>query len=54
MEQQPAQIEVHRLPVHDEVQTHSFGYSERRVYLAGEIIQPLNAPLPVLVNALLP
>jgi len=54
IDQEPAQIEVHRQPVPDETQPHSFGYRDRTIHQAGEIIQPLAAPGPVAVSALLP
>lgn len=54
IDQQPAQIEVHRQPQPDETQPHGFGYREKTIHWAGEILQPLNAPKPVAVAALLP
>lgn len=49
-----AQIEVHRLPIPDEAQPFGFGYAEKTTHWSGEIIQPLAAPHPVAVAALLP
>ena len=49
-----AQVEIHRQPVPDEAQPFGFGYAEKAVHRAGEIIQPLAAPHPVAVAALLP
>jgi Uma2 family endonuclease len=54
IDQEPGQIEVHRQPVPDEAQPFSFGYREKTVHRAGEIIQPLASPKPVAVSALLP
>ena len=54
IDQEPAQIEVHRQPAPDEAQPFGFGYRERTVHQAGEIVQPLAAPKPVAVAALLP
>ncbi len=54
LDTQPPQVEVHRQPVPDEAQPHGFGYSVRTVHLSGEIIQPLTAPNPVAISALLP
>lgn len=52
--QEPAQIEVHRQPIPDEAQPYGFGYGEKTIHRGGEIIQPLAAPNPVAVSALLP
>jgi len=54
LDSDPPQVEVHRQPMPDEAQPHGFGYSIRTVHLSGEIIQPLSAPHPVAVSALLP
>jgi len=54
LDSQPPQVEVHRQPMPDEAQPHGFGYSVKTVHLSGEIIQPLAAPHPVAVSALLP
>jgi len=52
--QEPPQVEVHRQPAPDAAQPHGFGYGDVRAYVAGEIVQPLAAPGPVAVSALLP
>ena len=54
VDQEPAQIEVHRLPVPDETQPHGFGYREKTIHQGGEILHPLAAPGPVAASALLP
>ena len=54
VDQEPAQIEVYRQPVPDETQPHGFGYREKTIHQGGEILQPLAAPGPVAVSALLP
>jgi len=54
IEQEPAQIEVHRNPAPDETQPFGFGYRERTIHGSGEIILPLASPKPVAVSALLP
>jgi len=54
VDQEPAQIEVYRQPVPDETQPHGFGYREKTIHQGGEILQPLAAPGPVTVSALLP
>lgn len=54
IDQEPAQIEVHRQPAPDEAQPFGFGYREKTVHRSGEILQPLAAPQPVAVAALLP
>ena len=54
VDQEPAQIEVHRQPASDEAQPHGFGYREKTIHRSGEIIQPLAAPQPVAVSSLLP
>ncbi len=54
IDQKPGQIEVRRQPARDEAQPYGFGYQEKKTYQSGEIIQPLNAPRPVAVSALLP
>ena len=54
VDQEPAQIEVHRQPGPDEAQPHGFGYAERTIHRSGDIIQPLAAPNPVAVSMLLP
>ena len=54
VDQEPAQIEIHRQPVPDEAQPHGFGYRDRTIHRAGEIIQPLAALGPVAVSSLLP
>ena len=48
------QVEVHRQPVEDTAQPYGFGYAEVTVYGAEAVIQPLAAPRPVAVAALLP
>ncbi|MGI4791877.1 MAG: Uma2 family endonuclease [Janthinobacterium lividum] len=48
------QVEVYRQPKADETQPFRFGYSAKTVHSSGEIIQPLAAPNPVAVSALLP
>ena len=48
------QLEVRRQPVPDEAQPFGFGYSELTVHNSGAIVQPLAAPSPVAVSALLP
>lgn len=48
------QLEVRRLPVPDEVQPFGFGYSELTVHESDAVVQPLAAPSPVAVSALLP
>ncbi len=52
--QEPAQIEVHRQPAPDETQPHGFGYQDRTVHQGGDIIQPLSSAKPVAVSTLLP
>lgn len=52
--QQPAQIEVHRQPVEDATQPFGFRYAEVTVHGAEAVVQPLAAPHPVSVAALLP
>lgn len=52
--QQPAQVEVHRQPGADAAQPFGFGYAEVTAYGAEAVIQPLAAPRPVAVAALLP
>ncbi len=52
--QEPPQVEVHRQPAPDAAQPHGFGYGDVRAYVAGGIVQPLAAPGPVAVSALLP
>jgi len=54
LDQKPPQLEVRRHPVPDAAQFYGFGYSVKATYLSGEIIQPLAAPGPVAVSALLP
>jgi Uma2 family endonuclease len=54
IDHEPPQVEVHRHPRRDKEQTHGSGYGEHTIYLAGELIQPLNAPKPVAVADLLP
>jgi Uma2 family endonuclease len=54
IEQDSPQVEVHRRPMRDEEQVYGFGYGERIIHLAGELIQPLNTAKPVAVTALLP
>ena len=54
IDQEPAQIEVHRQPGPDESQPHGFGYAERTIHRSGDIIQPLAAPNPVAASMLLP
>ena len=54
IEQEPPQVEVHRQPMPDEAQPFGHGYQDRMIYRSGELIQPLNAPKPVAVSALLP
>jgi len=54
VDQEPAQIEVHRQPVPDETQPHGFGYREKTIHRAGEILQPLSSAKPVAVSILLP
>ena len=54
IDQEPAQIEVHRQPVPDEAQPFGFGYAERTTHRSGEIIQPLASSQPVAVATLLP
>ena len=48
------QLEVRRQPVPDEAQPFGFGYSELTVHDSGTLVQPLSAPHPVAVSALLP
>jgi Uma2 family endonuclease len=48
------QLEVRRQPIPDEAQPFGFGYSQLIVHEIGAIIQPLAAPNPVAVSALLP
>lgn len=48
------QIEVYRQPVEDAAQPFGFGYAEVTVHGAEAVIQPLAAPRPVAVAALLP
>jgi Uma2 family endonuclease len=48
------QLEVRRQPIPDEAQPFGFGYSQLTVHEIGAIIQPLAAPNPVAVSALLP
>ncbi len=48
------EVEVYRQPQPDDAQHYKFGYGEKTVYQGGEIIQPLAAPNPVAVSALLP
>ena len=54
IDQKPAQIEVFRQPEPDAAQQHGFGYRQRTIHRAGEVLQPLAAPGPVAVSALLP
>lgn len=54
LDQKPPQVEVHRHPKADETQRYGFGYGEKTVHQSGAIIQPLAAPNPVAVSALLP
>ena len=54
IDQQPAQIEVHRQPVPDEAQPFGFGYRGKTIHQGGEIILPLASSKPVAVAALLP
>jgi len=54
VDQEPAQIEVHRQPVPDEAQPFGFRYAEKTIHQGGEIIHPLAAPRPVAVSALIP
>ena len=53
VDQEPAQIEIHRRPAPDEAQPHGFGYSEKTIHRSGEIIQPLALPKPIAVSMLL-
>jgi len=48
------QIEVHRQPGEDAAQPFGFGYAEVTIYGAEAVVQPLAAPRPVAVAALLP
>ncbi len=48
------QVEVYRRPQADDTQPFGFGYAERTVYGSDAVIQPLAAPHPVAVSALLP
>ncbi len=48
------QLEVRRQPVPDEAQPFGFGYSKVTVHESSAIVQPLAAPNPVAVSALLP
>lgn len=48
------QLEVRRLPVPDETQPFGFGYSELTVHDSDAVVQPLAAPSPLAVSALLP
>lgn len=48
------QIEVHRQPVEDAAQPFGFGYADVTVHGAEAVVQPLAAPRPVAVAALLP
>jgi len=54
VDQEPAQIEVHRSPAPDEAQPFGFGYREKTVHRSGEVIHPLASPKPVAVSILLP
>jgi len=54
IDHKPPQVEVHRQPRPDDTQPFGFGYGEKTVHQSGEIIQPLAAPHPVAVSALLP
>ncbi|MGI4791878.1 MAG: Uma2 family endonuclease [Janthinobacterium lividum] len=54
LDHKPPQVEVHRQPIGDETQRYGFSYSEKTVHQSGAIIQPLAAPNPVAVSALLP
>lgn len=48
------QVEVYRRPQADPAQPFGFGYSEVTVHNGGAAVQPLAAPSPVAVSALLP
>ncbi len=52
--QQPAQVEVYRQPREDTTQPYGFGYAEVTVHGTETVVQPLAAPRPVAVAALLP
>jgi len=54
LDHKPPQVEVHRQPQPDDTQRYGFGYSKKTVHQGSEIIQPLLAPGPVAVAALLP
>ncbi len=48
------QVEVYRQPQPDGTQPFGFGYGEKTIYDSDAIVQPLAAPSPVPVSALLP
>lgn len=48
------EVEVYRQPQSDDTQPFGYGYGEKTVHQGSEIIQPLAAPHPVAVSALLP
>ncbi len=48
------ELEVYRQPQPDDTQPFGFGYGEKTVHQDGEVVQPLGAPNPVAVSALLP
>ena len=54
VDQEPAQIEVHRSPAPDESQPFGYGYGQKTIHRGGEVILPLAAPKPVAAAALLP
>ena len=54
LDHKPPQVEVHRQPQPDETQPFGFGYGEKTVHQSGAVLQPLAAPNPVAVSALLP
>ncbi len=54
LDQKPPQVEIHRQPQPDDTQHYGFGYGEKTVCPSGAIVQPLAAPNPVAVSALLP
>ena len=54
LDHKPPQVEVYRQPQPDDAQPFGFGYGEKTVHQSGEIIQPLEAPIPVAVSMLLP
>ncbi len=48
------QLEVYRQPQPDDTQPFGFGYVQKTVHESDALVQPLAAPQPVAVSALLP